>query len=235
MPPGCWDGCPPRAAGQAASVACGCSAGHADPVAGSIVRREPVAADAAWCRRSRMSRRLSPASRTTRPAAPLRRPRQESLPLPRGGLAVPAAVAAEAGAGPRQRAARAGGAAGQRAAAGDGAVGLRRAGQHRGDPSRAGGDAVRTGAGAGHPQRPGDRAGRRRGAQPVGDGGAHRHRAGPQRHRHRGAERQAGDRVPVGDPVVRGGAEACRAADAGAGQGHQRRSRRSPTWRACRI
>ena len=70
-----------------------------------------------------------------------------------------------------------GGAAGERPAAGDGAGGLRRAGQHRGDPPRPGRDAVRAGAGAGHPQRARDRAGGRRGAQPVGHGGAHRHRA----------------------------------------------------------
>jgi S-DNA-T family DNA segregation ATPase FtsK/SpoIIIE len=62
-----------------------------------------------------------------------------------------------------------------------------------------GGHAVRTGAGRRHPQRARDRPGRRRGAQPVGDRGAHRHRAGPQRDRHRGAERAARDRLPVGD------------------------------------
>ena len=37
------------------------------------------------------------------------------------------------------------------------------------------------------------------------------------------------------DPGVRGGAEAPRAAGAGARQGHRRRGRSSPTWRACRI
>jgi S-DNA-T family DNA segregation ATPase FtsK/SpoIIIE len=52
---------------------------HAHPDAGSIVRREPVAV-------TRLvppmeEQQAAPASRTTRPAVPLRKPRQESLPL----------------------------------------------------------------------------------------------------------------------------------------------------------
>ena len=89
-----------------------------------------------------------------------------------------------------------------------------------------GGHAVRTGAGAGHPQRPGDRPGGRRRAQPVGDRGAYRHGARAQRHRHRGAEQQARDGVPQRDPGERGGAEARRAAVAGAGQGYRRQGDR---------
>ena len=164
--------------------------------AGAVVRREPAGGDAAG--RRAMDEPPPPSWRAPRgPPPPPRRPRQESLPLPEAGWRFPPLSLLKPA--PARAASRAqrGGAAGERPAAGDGAGRLRRAGQHRGDPPRAGGDAVRTGAGAGHPQRAGDRPGGRRGAQPVGDRGAHRHRARPQRDRHRGAERQARDRVPV--------------------------------------
>ena len=96
-------------------------------------------------------------------------------------------------------------------------------------PARPGGDAVRTGAGAGDSQRPRDRPRRRRGAQPVGDRGAHRHRAGPQRDRHRGAERQTRHRVSERDPLQRGGPQALRPAADRTGQEHRRPGGGRPT------
>ncbi len=143
---------------------------------------------------------------------------------PGGRLALSAAVAAKPSTCACHQRAERGGAAGERSAARVGACRLWCAGQHRGDPARSGGDALRAGAGAGHPQRAGHRAGGRRGAQPVCDRGAHRHRFGPQRDRHRGSQCKAGDCVPVGDPVFGGTAEARRPADAGTRQGDQRRA-----------
>ena len=106
---------------------------------GPVVRREPAAVT-----------RLVPAmdepppvvARTTRTRGAAAPAAAGAPGAPGGGLVLPAAVAAEAGAGTRGQRAERGGTAGERPAAGDGACGLRRAGQHRGDPSRAGGDAV---------------------------------------------------------------------------------------------
>ncbi len=53
---------------------------------------------------------------------------------------------------------------------------------------------------------------------------AHRHRARPQRDRHRGAERQARDGLPVRAARLRGVGQAPGQAGAGAGQGHRRRA-----------
>ena len=67
----------------------------------------------------------------------------------------------------------------------------------------------------------------------VGDGGAHRHRPRPQRDRHRGAERQAGDRVSQRVARFGRGAEEPWPAGAGAGQGHRRHGdRRRPVAHA---
>ncbi len=77
-----------------------------------------------------------------RRGGPLRKPMQESLPLAEAGWRFPSLSLLKPAPAARRDRPEHGGAGGQCAAAGDGAVGLRRAGQHRGDPAGAGGDAV---------------------------------------------------------------------------------------------
>ncbi len=140
-----------------------------------------------------------------------------------GWLAHAAAVAAEGRAAAVERRTQRGRVAGQRPPAGISLGRVWRAGHDPRDPARPGGHVVRAGTRTRHPQRPRDRPGRRRGAQPVGHGRAHRYRAGPQRDRHRGAERQARDGLPVRVARRRGMGQASGPAGPGARQEHRRR------------